>query len=269
MPPWLDLTLKIGLIALVALLAFIAIRLGLGVAVGHLVDRRRSEADPGAMPADELERRVATIRHLLLRIAGALIAVVATLMVLDLFGIDIGPALAGLGVVGIAVGLGAQTIVRDWLAGIFVVLEHQYATGDVVRLAGVEGTVEEFSLRRTAVRDLDGTLHAVPNGLVTVASNLTRLWAQVNVDVPVPDSLSVDEATGAIDRIGAELAADAAWGPKLLEPPRVVRVNAAGDGPLTVKVLGRVRAAEQWAVAGELRKRLSAALAAGPSSGKA
>lgn len=261
LPGWVHLALRIGLIVLAGLVAFVALRVALAVAVSHLVDRRRGDAGPSPMPADELERRVGTIRHLLVRIAGALIAVVAALMILDLFGIDIGPAVAGLGVVGIAVGLGAQAVVRDWLAGIFVVLENQYAAGDVVRLAGVEGTVEELSLRRTTVRDLDGTLHSVPNGLVSVASNLTRLWAQVNVDVPVPASLAVQEATDAIDRIGEELAADPVWAPKLLERPRVVRVNAGAEGALSLKVLGRVRAAEQWEVAGELRKRITSALA--------
>jgi small-conductance mechanosensitive channel len=108
------------------------------------------------------------------RVLAIFVAAIAALMILDQFGIDIGPAVAGIGVVGIAVGLGAQTVVKDWLAGIFVVLENQYSRGDLVRIAGVEGTVEDFSLRRTTLRDSDGTVHTVPNGQITVASNLSR-----------------------------------------------------------------------------------------------
>ena len=169
-------------------------------------------------------------------------------MALDVFGIDIGPAVAGLGVVGIAVGFGAQTLVRDWLAGIFVVLENQYSQGDVVRIAGVEGVVEDFSLRRTALRDLDGTVHNVPNGQIIVASNLTRVWARVNLDVSVTYDTDVERATEIIDTVGRELQADPEWGPRLLEAPTVVRISGLGDAAMTLKVLGQVRAAEQWAV---------------------
>jgi small conductance mechanosensitive channel len=122
----------------------------------------------------ELERRVRTLQRLAIRIAGTVIAVIAVLMILDKFEVDIGPAIAGLGVVGIAVGLGAQTLVKDWLAGIFIVLENQFSAGDRVRIAGVEGEVTDFSLRRTVLRDADGTVHNVPNGQIIVASNLSR-----------------------------------------------------------------------------------------------
>ncbi len=119
---------------------------------------------------------MATIGRLAVRVAATVIAVIAALMMLGLFGINIGPALAGLGVVGIAVGFGAQSLIRDWFAGVFIVVENQYSEGDVVRIAGVEGVVQDFSLRRTTLRDLDGTIHSVPNGQIIVASNLTRLW---------------------------------------------------------------------------------------------
>jgi small conductance mechanosensitive channel len=149
--------------------------------------------------------------------------------------------------------------VRDWLAGIFVVLENQYNQGDVVRIAGVEGVVEDFSLRRTTLRDLDGTVHTVPNGQIIVASNLTRLWARVNLDVSVAYDTEIDRATAIINRVGEELHADAEWGPRLLEAPRVIRVSSLADSAVTLKVLGQVQAAQQWAVAGELRKRILAA----------
>ena len=261
LPNTLDIGLKVALVVVAALVAFLAVRTGIRVGIRHLIERSSAEAGADVLPPVELERRVTTIGRLLERIVGGLLAVIAGLMILNLFGIDIGPAIAGLGVAGIAVGLGAQTLVKDWLAGIFVVLENQYSQGDIVRIAGVDGVVEDLSLRRTTLRDLDGTVHTVPNGQITVASNMTRLWARVNLDIGVAYDTDIDRAVEIINRVGQGLLEDEAWGPRMLEAPTVVRVNALADSAVTLKVLGQVRAAEQWAVAGEIRKRVLAAFA--------
>jgi small-conductance mechanosensitive channel len=172
--PWLT-SLQILLIAVAATIAFVAVRLALGAAVQHLLERREHQQEEGVLlTALELERRIRTLQRLANRVVGAVIVIVATLMALEKFDVDIGPAIAGLGVIGIAVGLGAQTVIKDWLAGIFIVIENQYSAGDLVRIAGVEGEVEDFSLRRTTLRDGDGTVHSVPNGQIIVASNLSR-----------------------------------------------------------------------------------------------
>jgi moderate conductance mechanosensitive channel len=121
--------------------------------------------------------------------------------------------------------------------------------------------VEDFSLRRTTLRDLDGTVHTVPNGQITVASNLTRVWARVNLDIPVAYDTDLDVATRLINQVGEELHGDPEWRGRLLEAPSVVRVGHFGDTGVSLKVLGQVPAAEQWAVAGELRKRILAAFA--------
>jgi moderate conductance mechanosensitive channel len=178
LPDSVEIGLQLALIAIAALVAFVVLRAAVSIGVRHLIERRTAESGSGVLPPAELERRVNTVARLAIRVAGTAIAVIGVLMALDLFGIDIGPAVAGLGVVGIAVGLGAQTLVKDWLAGIFVVLENQYSAGDAVRIAGVEGVVEDFSLRRTLLRERDGTIHSVPNGQITVASNLTRVVDQ-------------------------------------------------------------------------------------------
>jgi len=183
LPPSLTIGSQLLLIVVAALVGYFALRAVVDVSVRHLLERRAAESEQGVLPRAELERRVKTVGRLLVNIASAVIAIIAVLMALDLFGIDIGPAIAGLGIAGIAVGLGAQTLVKDWLAGIFVVVENQYNQGDRVRVAGVEGIVEDFSLRRTKLRDPDGTIHTVPNGQIVVASNLSRTEATTAVDV--------------------------------------------------------------------------------------
>jgi small conductance mechanosensitive channel len=257
-----DIALKVAGIVVAALVGIWALRYAMRAAIRHLLERRQPEAEPASMSAVELERRLKTLQNLGTRVGAALIGLVALLTILSLLDIEIGPAIAGLGVAGIAVGFGAQTLVRDWLAGIFIVLENQYSTGDVVSIAGVEGVVEDFSLRRTVLRDLDGTVHNVPNGQIVVASNMTRGWARVNLDISVAHDTDIDRASATIDGVGEALLRDPAWSERLIEAPSVQRVSAIGDAAITLKILGQVRPAEQWAVAGELRKRILAAFAA-------
>jgi moderate conductance mechanosensitive channel len=251
---------SILLITLVALVTYLFLRLAADHVASRLLIRRREE-DLAVLPQIELERRVGTLRRLAVRTGGAVIVIIGVLMALDTLSVNIGPAIAGLGVAGIAVGFGAQTLVRDWLAGIFIVLENQYSQGDVVRIAGVSGVVEDFSLRRTSLRDLDGAVHSVPNGQITVATNLTRVWSRVNLDIPVAYGTDIEDATRVIKAVGEKLHAEPEWSARMLEAPSVVRVNALGEFGVSLKVLGQVRAAEQWSVAGELRKRILAAFA--------
>jgi small-conductance mechanosensitive channel len=260
LPSWVEPLAQVGLIVLATVLAFLLLRAASRTAADHLIERQQPTGE-GVLPDVELERRVRTLQELATQVIVVVLAIIAGLTVLGVFNVNIGPAIAGLGVIGIAVGLGAQALVKDWLAGIFIILENQFSQGDVVSAGGVAGVVEEFSLRRTVLRDLDGTQHTVPNGLITVASNLTRGWARVNLDVSVAYDTDIDRATGILNRIGQELLADETWGPKLLEPPSVARVNSLGDSSVDIKVLGQVRPGEQWGVAGELRKRILARFA--------
>jgi small-conductance mechanosensitive channel len=262
LPAPAETLLRVALIALAALVAFLFLRKAVELSVRGVLDRRQAEAH-GELPAPQLERRVRTIARLVDRIGGAIILTIAILMALTEFGIEIGPAVAGLGVVGIAVGFGAQTLIRDWLAGIFIVLENQFSEGDVVRLAGVEGVVEAFSLRRTTLRDLDGTIHTVPNGQITVASNLTRLWTRLTADVRVPAGTDLERAAELVNRAGVGLYADPEWTPRLLEPPGVVRHRSTADTSAVLRVLAQARAAEAASVTDELPKRLLAALRRG------
>ena len=251
--------LRVAGIIVGALIAAWLARIFVHRIVKTLIDREATEGTAQELSAVELRKRMSTLDDLGTHVIQALIAVIATLMVLGELGLDIGPAIAGLGVVGIAVGFGAQAFVRDYLNGALILIENQFAKGDIVRIAGVAGTVEDFSLRRTTLRDLDGVVHTVPNGEIKVASNLTRVWARINQDVTVAYGTDVDKAIEVVDRVGQDMADDPVWKRRILERPRVERVEALGEFGITLKLLGSVRAGEQWATAGELRKRLLAA----------
>jgi small-conductance mechanosensitive channel len=189
------------------------------------------------------------------------VVLIAGIMVLGALDLDIGPAVAGLGVIGIAVGFGAQSLVRDYLNGALILIENQYSKGDVVSIAGVSGAVEDFSLRRTTLRDLDGIVHTVPNGEVKVASNRTRTWARINQNVTVAFGTDIDKAIEVVEELGKTMAADPIWKRRILEPPRVERVESIDERGVTLKILGTVRASEQWAAGGEFRKLLLEAFA--------
>jgi small conductance mechanosensitive channel len=174
MPPfevWAGVAWSILLIVLLTLLALRGARLLVHGLVMAVPERARAATE---LSTQERRKRRDTIETLGSRVLQAFVLVIGTLMVLGKLGLDIGPAIAGLGVVGIAVGFGAQSLVRDYFNGALILLENQYSIGDVVSIAGVTGTVEDLSLRRTTLRDDQGVVHTVPNGEIKVASNLTR-----------------------------------------------------------------------------------------------
>ncbi len=252
-------------IALVVIIAYAAIRLARlfvhGI-VKTLLDREATEGTAQELSAVELKKRMDTLDALGGRTLQAFIVMIAGLMVLGRIGLDIGPAVAGLGVVGIAVGFGAQSLVKDYLNGALILIENQFGKGDVVRVAGVDGSVEDFTLRRTTLRDLDGVVHTIPNGEIRVASNLTRVWARINQDVVVAYGTDIDKAIDVVDKVGVAMAGDPAWKRRVLEAPRVERIEALGEYGITLKILGTVRAADQWAAGGDFRKRLLVAFKA-------
>ncbi len=255
--PWFrDELVPILIIVVAALIAFRLSRIFVRGALKALLDREATEGTAQELSSVEIAKRMQTLDTLGGNVLRFFIVVIAGLMILGELGIDIGPAVAGLGVVGIAVGFGAQSMVRDYLNGAFILVENQFAKGDVVRIGGVAGTVEDFTLRRTTLRDIDGIVHTVPNGEIKVASNLTRVWARINQDVTVAYGTDIDKAIAVVDAVGRELAGDPAWRRRIMEAPRVERVEALAEYGVTLKILGTVRAPDQWAAAGEWRKRL-------------
>ena len=247
---------RILVIIIVALIAVRVTTLLVHGIVKALLDREATEGTAQELSAVEVQKRMNTLDELGGRVVRFFVIVIAGIMVLGALDLDIGPAVAGLGVVGIAVGFGAQSLVRDYLNGALILAENQYSKGDVVSIAGVSGAVEDFSLRRTTLRDLDGVVHTVPNGEIKVASNRTRTWARINQNVTVAFGTDIDKAIQVVDELGKAMAADPIWKRRILEPPRVERVESIDERGVTLKILGTVRASEQWAAGGEFRKLL-------------
>jgi len=243
--------LRILLILALALVADLVLRVLVPRVIRPTVSRQMR-----GKPAEEIEQRSHTLVAVL-RGSGRFVLVVwALFTILPELGVNVTPMLASVGIAGIAVGFGAQSLVKDVLTGLFILIENQYSKGDVVTVAGISGQVEEVGLRRTVLRDLDGVVHHVPNSQIAVASNLTQEWSRVNLNVSVAYGEDLDRVFEVINRVGRELAADAEFGPLILKAPQVLRVEAFGESGIAIKVLGDTEPIRQWEVMGELRKRL-------------
>ena len=251
--------LKDGIIILAYIvIAYFIFRL-IKMFLPRLVNRFVRARGRGRHSKSWFDKRAQTLSNMMTWTIGLIIGVMVLFMILSELGIDITPLLAGAGVAGIAIGFGAQSMIRNFLNGLFILLEDQYNTGDVVKIAGIAGLVEEVNLRRTVLRDLDGILHTIPNGEITTASNYTRDWARVNLDVPVAYGEDMDHVFAVINKVGKELAQDEYFKDLIKSPPQVLRVQNFGDSGIDIRILGDVRPMKQWEVTGELRKRLKKA----------
>jgi small conductance mechanosensitive channel len=220
----------------------------------------RPAAPEGEPTADEVAKRVATIEDLVSTVLRFTVVLVTVLVLLTWF--ELLPVIAGLGVLAAALTLAGQSIVLDYLMGVLIVVEGPYYKGDWIQVGGVEGQVEEIGLRRTTLRDASGTVHSVSNGEIRIASNLTRVYARMQVDMTVAFGTELDAATRVVNEVGQAMADDPDWRDRLLEPPTLTRVSALGDLGVTLRVAGKVRAADRWAAPSELRRRLLAAFQA-------
>jgi moderate conductance mechanosensitive channel len=186
--------------------------------------------------------------------------ILTALLLLSEIGLDIAPLLAGAGIAGVALGFGAQSIVKDFLAGLFILTENQYRVGDVIQInRDVSGTVERISLRATTLRDIDGMVHVIPNGNIEIATNMTMEFAKVNLDIGVGYDTDIDKLEKIINQVGTKLAVDVDWKDKIKEAPLFVRVTDFGDSAIIIKIIGKTEPKHQWAVTGELRRRLKKA----------
>ncbi len=185
--------------------------------------------------------------------------ILAAIMALSEVGLDVGPVIAAAGIAGIALGFGGQYLVRDFITGLLIILENQYRIGDVVCLDGTCGKVEEISLRLTVLRDLDGTVHHIPNGEIKKASNLSKYYSRVNLNVGVSYAANLEKVIETVNRVGRELAEDPEWKEHIIKPPQFLRVDDFADSAVVIKILGETKSLKRWEVTGELRKRLKIA----------
>jgi moderate conductance mechanosensitive channel len=213
----------------------------------------------GTMTEDSEKKREDTLIRIFNGALKIVILVMAVLMIVQEFGVKIGPILAGAGIVGLAVGFGGQYLIRDIITGLFIIIENQYRIGDVINVENIGGLVEDISLRKTTLRDMNGTVHHVPHGEIKKVSNLSRTFARINLNLGVAYSTDLEHVISVINAIGEELANDPVHKESLLTPPRFLRVDEFADSAIMLKIVGDTKPLKQWELTGELRKRLKIA----------
>ena len=204
-------------------------------------------------------KRIDTLGRVFRYIASVVISLVTGILVLGELGVSVAPILGAAGVVGVAVGFGAQSLVKDYFTGFFLLLENQMRQGDVVEAGGKAGVVEEITLRYLRMRDYSGNVHFVPNGSITTVTNMTRGFAQAVVDVGVAYRENVDTAMDVMREVGAQMRADSVFGPKILDDLEIAGVEQWADSAVMLRCRFKVAPIEQWSVRREFLRRLKTA----------
>lgn len=202
------------------------------------------------------EQHVKTLAGLLYSAGTAVILIGAILTALPEFGFNVTPIAAAAGLASLAVGFGAQHLVRDFINGFFTIIEDQYIVGETVRIGTVVGRVEHLTLRRTVIRDIQGAVVSIPNGEISQVANLSRDWGQVFVDIAIASQGSPDQALAALERVSVELRNDPSWSPVLVDGPRVLGIEAVGPAGATLRLQLRAVPGRQDDAARELRRRI-------------
>jgi small conductance mechanosensitive channel len=213
----------------------------------------------GISSKDAEEKRENTLIQIFTTTSKIALLTITGLMVLQEFGVEIAPILAAAGIVGLAFGFGGQYLIRDVISGLFIILENQYRIGDVVNFDNAGGTVEEISLRKTTLRDLDGTVHHIPHGEIKKVSNFSKDFSRINLNIGVGYGSNLEQVIEVINQVGTELATDPLWANFIILSPQFLRVNDFADSSIILKILGETLPSKQWEVTGELRKRLKVA----------
>jgi moderate conductance mechanosensitive channel len=228
--------------------------------VASAVDRTAGTLLRTAPPAStRASQRAETIGALLGSVATFVLWSVAALMVFGELGLELGPLLAGAGIVGIALGFGAQNLVRDFLSGIFMLIEDQFGVGDVITAGPATGTVEGVSLRTTRLRDVEGNVWHIPNGTIDFVANKSQQWSRALLDVQVSYGTDTAHASEVIKRVATDMWTEEPWSEEILEEPDVWGVESLGADGLTIRLVVKTRPLSQWKVARELRVRIKRA----------
>lgn len=248
---WLQTTgLEIGLIILIT---WVSMRIS-GAIVGFMVNRATSRQHYETERDQRLRRQ--TLSSLITASVKVAIFISAVVVILTRLGVDVAAVLAGAGVIGLVLGFGMQSLIKDWVAGAFIIMENQYRVGDIVEISGLSGTVTKITNRITVLRDASGSVHYIPNGTIATATNMTMEFGKVNLRINVAYESDIDKVRKVVDSVGLKLSKDKRWKEDIIDPPKFTRVADFGEYALVVMVVGKVKPAKQWAVEGELRQRL-------------
>jgi small conductance mechanosensitive channel len=209
----------------------------------------------GAVPSEQ-EKRVKTLSGIISTTISVIIYTAALMMIITECGINIGPLLAGAGIAGLAIGFGAQSLVKDVISGFFLIMEDQIRVGDVANIAGIGGLVEAINLRTTRLRDLEGKVHIIPNGSIEVATNFTKDWSRALIEIGVAYKENVDNVISVLQGIGEEMRNDSAFKEVILEPMTVLGLDSFGDSSINIRLYFKTLPIKQWEVAREFRKRV-------------
>lgn len=234
---------------LIIVLALVLIRL-----MKAITNRLARFSQQEALPTGVRTQQLRTLAGVIYSVSVFAIVFLALMQVLEVFDINMGPLLASAGIVGLAIGFGAQTLVKDVINGFFILMENQYDVGDVVRIAGVGGTVEAMTLRRTTLRDVDGAMHIIPNSEIKIVSNLTRDWAQVSLRIAVDYKEDSERIVRLLTEVGAELRNDPQFGDDLVAQPEVPGIDRIAPGEVDYVMLVKTKPGKQYAVTRELRR---------------
>lgn len=252
--PWL---ISHGIKILVVIVAAYLIRRFGGIFIEKFV--RRLVVSDHFLTKEAEKKREDTLIRIFTAALGMVVWLLAGLVVLQEAGFAIGPLLAAAGIAGLAFGFGGQYLIRDFISGLFIIMENQYRVGDIVCFDGTCGLVEDISLRMTTLRDLDGTVHHIPHGEIKKVSNLSKYFARVNLNIGVSYKSDLERVIVVVNKVGKELASDPNWKEFIIKPPQFLRVDDFGDSAVIIKILGETKPIKQWDVTGELRKRIKVA----------
>ncbi len=234
-----------------------------GVLINQIVRRVIRSTHYNPLSPEDVTKRRDTLSSLINVIWKVILIVVASFLIFEqLFPtVDLTPILASAGLLGVAIGFGAQSLIKDFLSGIFIIVENQYRVGDIVDIEGASGTVERVTIRSTVIRDANGNVHFMPNGQVMHVINKTMGYSRVNFSLTVDPETDIDLLARVIDEVGEKLASEKDWKPKILEAPHFVNIGAFSDVALEVTISGKTNPSQQWSVTGEMRRRLIKAFA--------
>jgi len=245
---WINIAIIVGAVIIVIIIV-------------KLVSRRLRRLFEKKISDEKLyiKKRTYTFTSVLSNLIVVVSIVTGALIIADMAGISITPLLAGAGVAGIIIGLGAQSLIKDLINGMFILFEQWFQVNDIVKVGDITGTVERLNLRTTVLRDLEGNVHYIPNGEISMLSNMTQLWARALVEIGVHYDENVDNVVSTLEEVFDEIVKDKKYKKVILERPSILGdggINELGDSAVTFKIICKVKPGEQWTISRQLRKRI-------------